>query len=305
MNWQHYGSNGLETADYSRGVLERFTRRAPKDYTVNNRSYNAFIKNITIPRQIKFIFDPHHIVYFGGHYPVNEMGRPTFNHLNFPVTAEKIVVNHYYIKSREEFITKKTPRGWACPGKVPYDEKQFNLYDRNEEFDDGILNYRDARAKIYQPPDNSHVDERLLSALEKNLSPTLSTNTPQDFYADKMETFLTCRAVAAYLQTKLADTLQAKFYEEASLKAVLKSLDQVTLNDGRLFTRELPKLLSLPYPVVNELRAACQQVAIPRITGEIKKVVRGLERVDAWQYFVDLDYLQDIFNLESDNFVER
>ena len=28
INWMMYGSNNLETADYSKGVLERFTRRA-------------------------------------------------------------------------------------------------------------------------------------------------------------------------------------------------------------------------------------------------------------------------------------
>ena len=34
VNWQLYGSNGARTADYSRGVLERFTRRAPVDWVV-------------------------------------------------------------------------------------------------------------------------------------------------------------------------------------------------------------------------------------------------------------------------------
>ena len=32
IHWQIYGSNGQEKADYSRGVLERFTRRAEKNF---------------------------------------------------------------------------------------------------------------------------------------------------------------------------------------------------------------------------------------------------------------------------------
>lgn len=122
-------------------------------------------------------------------------------------------------------------------------------------FDDSILAYRDARAKLYQPPDKSHTDERLLSALEKNLAPTLQADTPQDFYARKIENFLTYRAVAAYLKTRLKDNTQVKFFEEASLKAILKSLKQrYTFADAGLLVQELPTLLKLLYLVVEELR---------------------------------------------------
>ena len=38
----------------------------------------------------------------------------------------------------------------------------------------------------------------------KNLSPTLFPNTPPQFYAGKLEMFLTCRAVAAYLKNRCA-----------------------------------------------------------------------------------------------------
>ena len=38
INWQYYGSNGLTKADFSKGVLERFTRRAPKNFTWMDKS---------------------------------------------------------------------------------------------------------------------------------------------------------------------------------------------------------------------------------------------------------------------------
>ena len=91
-----------------------------------------------------------------------------------------------------------------------------------------------------------------------NLSPTLLPTTLPEFYAGKIETFLTCRAVAAYLQTKLPNDVPLKFFEEASLKATLRTLasGSLTFADARLLIRELPKLLRLPYPVVNDLRNA-------------------------------------------------
>ena len=52
INWQLFGSNGQETADFSRGVLERFTRRAPVDWVVP--------KLKPLPTRARFIFFPAH-----------------------------------------------------------------------------------------------------------------------------------------------------------------------------------------------------------------------------------------------------
>ena len=47
INEQHFGSNRQETADYSRGVLERFTRRAPVDWLYKNEE-NFYYGNVCI-----------------------------------------------------------------------------------------------------------------------------------------------------------------------------------------------------------------------------------------------------------------
>ncbi|MBQ6132349.1 MAG: hypothetical protein IJL12_08440 [Selenomonadaceae bacterium] len=284
-----FGSNGQEKADYSRGVLERFTRRAPIDYgdpKGANVWYggNTYTKTIVDPRKITFINNPHYMNFFDGFHIVNENSAPpTVNGHNCPVTADKIVINHYHIKSREEYA-KKVSRGDVLYGT--YHIKNFDIKDRNEEFDDGILRYRFERAKTFRPPDLAHVNERLFNALANNLSPTLIPTTPPQFYAGKMETFLTCRAVAAYLKTKLTDDTPAKFFEEASLKAILRAFNGMTFTDARLLLRELPNFLGLPYPVVKDLRNACLQL--------IPQMMNVMHLNGMWKDYVEFDYLQNL-----------
>ena len=295
IHWQCFGSNGQETADYSRGVLERFTRRAPKDWSPpdgkGNGVGNIIVKSITNPRRINLVTSPHFATYFEGFYNINERNKPVSKSVSKPVTAEKIVVNHYQVKSREEYM-QKLRRGAADGNTFDYATDRFQILDRNEEFDDGILKYRVARAKNFKLPDKSHVDERLLNALMKNLSPTLVPITPPQFYAGKMETFLTCRAVAAYLQKRLTDATPTKFFEEAALKAILKSFGGMSMADARLFLRELPNLLSLPYPAVKDLRQAAIDI-IPQILNvfRLNCMLRN--------YF-ELDYLQDLLKFKEE-----
>ena len=63
INWQIFGSNGEEKADYSRGVLERFTRRAPSDWAIIKEDKanigNIYIKSIVNPRLVDYYLSPH------------------------------------------------------------------------------------------------------------------------------------------------------------------------------------------------------------------------------------------------------
>ncbi len=286
INWQIYGSNGHENADYSKGVLERFTRRAPNDWGTNQH-----VKPISNPRKINFLSSPHFANYFESLYSVNERGGIVQGYKNNFVTAEKIVVNHYHTKSREEYRIKRE-RGIATAVTGPnYSDKQFETHDRNDEFDDGILKYRAARAKNFRPPDKSRAAERLLNALMFNLSPTLLPNTPPDFYRGKLETFLTCRAVASYLQTRLTDSAPAKFFEEAALKAIPRAFYGMNLADARLFLRELPALLSLKYPAVDEVRRATLQI--------IPQLKNAFHMNYMYRDYVETDYLQDLLKLKE------
>ena len=290
IHWHCFGSNNQQKIDYSRGVLERFTHRAPHDwFEVPPRAPcycgNIHIKTIANPRMTNFIQNAHFANYFEEHYSINENGNIVNGFFNQPILANKIVINHYILKSMEEY-KQKAERGYA-PGlsKNMYTKDLFDKYDLNDEFDDGILKYRDERAKVFQLPDKSYAATRLLTALAANLSPALLPNIPQDFYAGKMETFLTCRAVAAYLKTKLTDATPAEFYEEAALRAVLKSLSSgASMADARLLISELPNLLTLPYPVVEELRNTCLNI--------IQQMLDVMRLNKSWLYYVELDYIQ-------------
>lgn len=204
---------------------------------------NPHVKSIVNPRMVPGISNPHYATYFNGFHAINANGGIVEKFFNTPVIDDKIIINHYFTKSREEFELK-AQRGKA-DGFGTYSVKSFK-HAYLEVFDDGILKYRDERAKIYQPP-KARSAEELIKALEKILSPTLSADTSSEFYTGKMETFLTCRAVAAYLNEKT--------YEEAALKAIVKAMENSpSTADKQLFQRELPSLLKLSYPVIEELR---------------------------------------------------
>lgn len=240
---------------------------------------------------INFFPNPHHPVYFEGVYSVNENGGVVIGPANEPATAEKIAMNHYHTKSKEEYA-KKVQRGNADHVDNHYSMKNFDINKNNDEFDDGILKYRAEREKDFRLPDKSRADERLFNALAENLSPTLQPNTPPEFYEGKVETFLTCRAVAAYLQTKLTDNAPAKFFEEASLKALLKAVRVGTsLADMRLLLSELPNLLVLPYPVVEELRGACLYI--------IPQIMHIMRLNNRWMDYVELDYINRLLKLQK------
>ncbi len=287
VNWQLYGSNGARTADYSRGVLERFTRRAPVDWVVpiphrDIPGGNAQIKTIANPRRVYFFGSSHFPVYFEGCYSVNEAGGAVTSYCNNPVTAERLAINHYNVKSREEHI-RKVARGRADKGDLKLADKGancidatwFDMYDRNEVFDDGILRYRAARADLFELEDEAQRRARMEDAIVKTL-----TAYANDELSD-LETALTCRATSAYLRGGV--------YEEASVAAVLKSLDGLTFAETRLFLSELPSLIKLPYPAAAELRAVSIQ-----IVAQMRDFLREKEH---WREFVELENLRGLLEV--------
>ena len=187
-------------------------------------------------------------------------------------SVDKIALNHYHCKSWEEYQIKR-PRGIADKFKFgihAYDRAFFDEHDRNDVFDDSILKYRDERAKNFSLETDDEKLNRVTAALNKTLS---------DFANEKisdLETALTCRALSNYLGLKL--------HEEASLAAILNSLDGLKLSDARLLIRELPDLLPLPYPVVNDLRGACLNL--------IPQLMNVMHLNNMWKDYVELDYLQ-------------
>ena len=294
VNLNAYGSNGMEKADLSRSVLERFTRRAENDWTPPliedspQHGGNAHVS--TNPRRVKYFPTPHAPAYFTFCAAINELGNLVTDFSSFPVSTEKIVMNHYSVKSKEEYV-KKISRGNADHAENTYNMDNFYKYDRNEVFDDSILKYRDARkaalisaggmeAVIHSKP----IDYlRIFNTMAQNLLPALSTVMPREFFNNKVENFLTCLHLTSYLKGKIFDDNGAKIFEEMSLMVLYKSLfAEVQIADVELLLKEMPYILTKPYPVVKDIYKT-----LIRFLPQILLVFR---MQNAWQQFTDLEH---------------
>ena len=269
INWQMFGSNGQETADYSRGVLERFTRRADSTVKIiandNVEVGNVNVKTIANPRLVQCVANAHCANYFFDKFAVNSNGKCVPHWGNNPVLNDKIVVNHYIVKSREEFFLK-SKRGYPN-GASAADISFFSNYDHNEEFDDGILKYRAAREKNF----SFESDESRISRVINALVQTLMQNSSDDSFVDKLETFLTCRAVAEKFQIKIGE----HFAEEYALAWIYQThikANLLTCAEIQLFMKELPKILTRPFPICKELKTLTQDNVIPRLCATWKNL---------------------------------
>ena len=288
VNWQCFGSNGQETADYSRGVLERFTRRAPSDWveisSEKEMTGNVTIKSIVNPRRVDCWWSPHYASYFRDFRSVNSNGADTLYVSGYPIAADKIVINHYFTKSREEYLRKKMPKGSVAVKENYYDMKMFDLHDRNEVFDDGILTYRAARAENFLLEDDADRLRRAEKALIETLTQRSPFDAPADFFVGKLETFLTCRAVAEKLGIKIG----SRSAEEFALVWIYQTLCKdgvLTYADLQLFVNALPEILSRPFPLGRKIVGLFSAKVLPAMIDSAKNF-------QTWKVFKNLQLLQ-------------
>lgn len=206
-----------------------------------------------------------------------------------PIVADKIVVNHYYTKSFEEYKEK------VARGKADLFEKrtlnEFKSRDRNEEFDDGILKYRDARADSFTLEGNEDRFNRVTAALIE----TLSQYTNGRLY--NLETTLTCRALSTYLREHFPnDADYWRICEQVSIEAILKSLRDASFTGAQLLIRDLPNLLAMPYPEVKKLHSVVLHI-IPQMMNLLRDIAGSNNYFVLYKNLVELDYLQDLLKL--------
>jgi len=266
----NYGSNGEIKADYSRGLLERFTRR--------DKNVRKSVKSVVNPRAVSHFWTSHFPEYFPGF---------TFIFAD----SSNIIVNHYHTKSYEEY-SKRNGRGNAVFDKNIYDDSAFQKENAisNEVFDDSILNYVDSRLDALTSIDdliNSkkiNVD-KLLKALNKNLS--------SKTFEGKVETFLTCLNLATFLKSlKLIDDAQSRTFEQAALQSLAESLKaDVNFPAAHLLISELPKILSLSYSEVDEIRSQC--------LNKIENMMMTYRLNNLWQQFHELEFIGNLLTIKS------
>jgi len=133
LNWAIFGSAGYLFAEDGL-VIERFTKRARQDFPVNNH-----YKSIVRPGRVKSFVNPHHVRLNSGRY-TDVQGNDLVQHSRHPlgglsagVIWENARINHYAVRSLEEFVVGKSQKGSACTnGRIKH-KAYFLSHDKNDE----------------------------------------------------------------------------------------------------------------------------------------------------------------------------
>lgn len=130
INWSIYGANGYLKRPPTQ--INHLVRRAETSW-----SPNRFIKSIVRPGRVEM--DQAHHTHF---FPMRKGETVNENHepvtwISHDISTEKIRINHYVIRSWQDFweVKTKRPRFGDNP---PCDESYYDFHDRNEVFDDEI-----------------------------------------------------------------------------------------------------------------------------------------------------------------------
>ena len=272
VNGFHFGSSGFETADFSRGVTERFVRRM--------KEADIHPKIIANPRLVERVENPHYMNFFHGLRSIDSGGNlnSIINygshsvHFNDPPLTDKIFYNHYALKSREEYA-KKFKRGDVFFAQSSYNMEKFNNIDltANEVFDDGIIRYIQARQKRLEDigggnsfpiESRKSANGRLFNALIQNILPSTVADTPKSFFKNKLCIFLQCRAVSHALAGMAIDRSTAEHFEELALRCIVRSmtLGKFSAYEFLILLAELPKILRLHHETVDKVKDVCREV---------------------------------------------
>mgnify|MGYP005833161153 FL=1 len=132
LNWSNFGSNGELFAEEGL-VTERFTQRAPQLFNANKN-----FKSIVRPNSAIHFNNPHHAELRYGRY-IDTLGNDLVLHpkhgsgVSEEVIWGKMRVNHYVVKSLEEFLLGKHLRGSAATARRVKHKAYFKAHDRNDE----------------------------------------------------------------------------------------------------------------------------------------------------------------------------
>jgi len=128
INWLIYGSGGAREKT-SGGVMERFKR-----HSVPNHILNRFVKTIVNPRRVFSFTGAHEAARISGNTADSHGMSVNQNFREREPQQDVIRINHYPLKSYEEFL-EKCARGRVRKTKQPdsdFFEKYFEKYDLND-----------------------------------------------------------------------------------------------------------------------------------------------------------------------------
>jgi hypothetical protein len=137
LNWANFGSSGYIKRPQTQ--INHFLHRATDTF-----KENRFVKSIVRPETIDidlirknvYHYTPHKFVSTTGDM-VDEHHRLATERFYNDYTDEVIRINHYIIRSYQDYWDVKVPRG-KFTTNIPRNEKFWSEHDRNEVFDDEI-----------------------------------------------------------------------------------------------------------------------------------------------------------------------
>lgn len=140
INWAVFGSSGHTTSPNGL-IIENFTHRS-----TNMHWTNFHIKTICNPRLVKNYISPHYPLYKLGAYSIGESNKKRlWGWFCHDVNYQNIRINHYFTKSKEQYIQKRARGLGDRIGQ--YDLEKFNLYDLNDIEDNSMKYYAELLKK--------------------------------------------------------------------------------------------------------------------------------------------------------------
>ena len=102
---------------------------------------------------------------------------------------------------------------------------------------------------------------------------------------------MTCRALAENLRENFIDEKTGKFFEEAALNAIYKTLfTNIALADIKLLLSEFTNLLQLDYPAVKIIAETCVKI-LQQMKNMVRNLITDDKKMSLWKDFAEYDYL--------------
>ena len=125
INWLIFGSNG-HVKKTQEPVMQRFTRHSRGDEILNRH-----VKSIVNPRRVYNMIGCHEAARIDGK-AADSHGNPIIRNFRERSPQQDIIrINHYAVKSRQEFAEKQN-RGRASGKQRPVPDSYFTQYDLND-----------------------------------------------------------------------------------------------------------------------------------------------------------------------------
>lgn len=138
MNQRVFGTSGHDTPQQIQ--IDAYRRCAEPDFPSHGD-----VKCAVRPDRVVKVLSPHHFRYRRPHYAVGEDGRP-YPHIRRTPTWERLRINHYTTRSREECLAKMAK--WAAADNPALHDRHLQKFDRNEDEDHVICRFLPALLPI-------------------------------------------------------------------------------------------------------------------------------------------------------------